>query len=97
MLLVDKWPCLTSVVYLLVTIPRLCSFVNGGRGACVYGDAAFDVQKTSVHVLNTGRANVSASASMFGMGCGWRPDWPGRARERRVVNHYHRPLWLDQC
>ena len=51
--------------------------MNGGRGAFVYGDAAFDVQKTRVQVLNTGRANVSASASMFGMGCRWRPDAPG--------------------
>ena len=60
-----------------------CSFVNGGRGAFVYGDSDFDLEKTSAHVLNAGQANVSvSSASIFGMGCGWRADAPGGAGDR---------------
>ena len=71
----------TVDVRVLVDRPIVEIFVNGGRGAFVYGDSDFDSEKTSVHVLNAGRANVSvSSASVFGMGCGWRADAPAPRR-----------------
>ena len=51
-------------------------FAQGGRGALVAADQIFRLDHTTAYLFNTGTQDVSASVSMYGMGCGWANSLP---------------------
>ena len=64
-------------VRILVDGPIVEVFVQGGRSAFSWAENNFQRNKTAVHLFNAGSAQVVAkNVSVFGMGCGWRPDEP---------------------
>ena len=64
-------------VRILVDGPIVEVFVQGGRSAFSWAENNFQRNKTAVHLFNAGSQNVVAkNVSVFGMGCGWRPDEP---------------------
>ena len=63
-------------VRVLVDRPIIEVFAQGGRGALVAADQIFSLESTSVHLFNTGKRDVSVTASLYGMGCGWAEVLP---------------------
>merc|ERR1711924_452183 len=64
-------------VRVLVDRPIVEVFVMGGRIAYAHADAAFSMDRSSVHIFNDAAVPVSTSGVFaYGMGCGWRDDMP---------------------
>ena len=60
---------------ILVDRPLVDVFVQGGRGAFVAA-SNFSKELSSVHLVNEGAVAVQATASAWGMGCGWAAQLP---------------------
>ena len=61
---------------LLVDRPIIELYAQSGRGALVAADQIFSLDKTSVHLFNTGEQVVGVNTSLYGMGCGWASSLP---------------------
>jgi sucrose-6-phosphate hydrolase SacC (GH32 family) len=64
-------------VRILVDRPIVEVFLMGGRAAFVATRVPFDPDATSVHLFNSGNADVTAAhISVHGMSCGWAESLP---------------------
>jgi hypothetical protein len=66
----------TLSLRVIVDRPIIEVFAQDGRAALTTADQIFTLDKTAVHLFNSGPRSISANASVAGMGCGWADALP---------------------